>query len=64
MPKPVKSGTSRRRDPRADETVTPPHGDPLEEQVKATATGVSQTDAQRREIDMRAAHARWAKKSR
>jgi hypothetical protein len=64
MPKPVKNGTSSRRAPRADETVTPPHGDPLEDQVKITAAGVRQTEAQRREIDMRAAHARWAKKSR
>ncbi|MCC7043952.1 MAG: hypothetical protein IT183_08820 [Acidobacteria bacterium] len=62
MPEPVKNGASKKPAARTDDTVTPPHGDPLEGQV--TPTTVSRSDARRREIDMRAAQARWVKKHR
>lgn len=71
MSKPVKNGTSKRPAARTDDSVTPPHGDPLENQVTARAnpssggvSGAKPGGGQRREIDMRAAQARWAKKNR
>jgi hypothetical protein len=64
MPETVKNGASKRPAARTDDTVTPPHGDPLEEQITPAAADVSRGDARRREIDMRAAQARWVKKHR